>query len=128
MTIGTVVKCQYGTIDRDYTYGIFIVLYHEANDITVVHDKNVIGLKLTSNGRGLHYDVPILQKYNNFLKRDSYVMCSKPHVLDVTRCETLGVVNVVDLFKIYNMYLRFQKELQEQLTGQIINEMKGGMV
>jgi len=128
MKAGTVVRQQYGTLDGDYRAGLFVIIYDERLDYGIIPNSNLVGLKLTSTSRNLHYDVEIKKRFNPFLDHDSYVMCSKPHVLLKDNLRVLGHLTPVDLINVCNTYRNFNSQVDTQILSSLVNLLKGGRV
>lgn len=121
MVAGSVVKHHYKTIDDEYRTGIFLVIYDEEFDSSISFKGNVLGLKITSTGRELHYDVPLLQLMNPFLDHNSFVMCSKLHVLDKRDVTLMGYVTFADLLKVYTNFKRLNYSIDKQVCNAFLS-------
>ena len=119
MLAGTVVSHRYKSLDGNYVSGLFLIIYDEKYDLGILPNGNLLGLKITSTCRQLHYDVPLKKKFNPYLDHDSYVMCSKPHVLDKRDMTILGKVTSIDLLNVYKSYKRFNYQIDDQVSTSI---------
>lgn len=124
MKAGSVILHPYVALDGTTRPGLFLVIYDELYDVGIIHKNNIIGLKITSTSRTLHYDVQLKKKYNSFLDHDSYVMCSKPHVLTVNNSQVIGIISPTDLLNVYTTYKRLHNQIDEQIAHSFMEALK----
>lgn len=124
MKPGTIVTQKYITLDGEQSSGLFVIIYDESLDYGIIHNHNVVGLKITSTPRELHYNVSIKKRFNPFLDHDSYVMCSKPHVLVKNNLKVIGELNPSDLLKVMINYTNFNTQISLQLFSTMFNLLK----
>lgn len=117
---GTVVCSNFNTFNGDKTVGIFIVLYDEQSDCSILDNKNVIALKVsTKNTCVSNYVVEINRDNNTFLNEDCIVCCSKMHTLHKKDqiYKILGRLNPITYKLVYKMYQKFSSEINRQLIN-----------
>lgn len=124
MRAGTVVLNQYKTLDDKYRAGLFLIIYDEKYDSSISLNGNLLGLKITSTNRDNHYDVPLLKEHNPFIDHDSYIMCSKPHVIEKANLKVLGNICFCDLLNVYLSYKRFNWQVDNQMIYSFGKENK----
>ena len=120
--VGNIVLQNYTTLDGEVRYGLFLVIYDEYQDPTIIHNQNMVCLKVTSNAHLVHYDVPLPLSSHPFLDHDSFVMCSKLHVLPKLGCKYCGHVSPYCFVQIHQMFTRFINQVDEQALN---NMLKG---
>lgn len=119
MKAGSIVKHFYKTFDGESRIGLFLIIYDEKYDCSIVANDNLLGLKITSTSRDLHYDVELKKANNPCLDHTSYVMCSKPLVMSIRNLEVIGEVCPFDMLSVFSSYRRFQSQIEIQLTDLI---------
>lgn len=115
MRAGSVAIKKYRELNGEDNNGLFLIIYDEYFDNSINHSGNVVGLKVTSTHRPGHYDVPILKKFNSFIGHDSFVMCSKPHVLVNEHLIVVGEIRGEDLLLVYKNFERFAFNVGRQV-------------
>lgn len=119
---GTIILAKYNRFDGALTDGIFCVLYDEQLDQNVFTKKNIIAVKLSTKlTTASNYSVKIDMDKNNYLRSESIVCCSKPHILHKEQ-QVYGIVGTLDPItytKVYKNYLRFSTEITRQLTDKL---------
>lgn len=119
---GTIVCSNYNTFEGEQKVGLFLVLYDEQNDNSIIDNKNVIGLKLsTKNACVSNYSVAIDTKLNNFLDQECLVCCSKLHTLHKTEqiYKVLGQLHPATYHKVLKVFMKFNQEITNQLISNI---------
>lgn len=124
MNAGSIVIHDYGDLEASKRSGLFLVIYSEADDDSIICNGNLLGLKVTSNPRDNHYDIKLSKDSNPFLLHDSYVMCSKPHVLTKNDSIVLGRIAPMDFIKVYAMYQKFHHQIEEQTVDVLLPILK----
>ena len=119
---GTIICSNYNTFDGEQKVGIFMVLYDEQNDNNVVDSKNVIALKLSTQGTCVsNYSVQVDKDLNNFLDADCIMCCSKVHVLHKTKqiYKILGMLHPATYHRVFKVYHRFNRAVEDQLISNL---------
>lgn len=119
---GSVVLSEYSDFDGNRQNGIFLIIYDEQLDTSLIHNKNVIALKLsTQNTLVNNYVVPINNDINNFLDKPCLVCCSKLHILNKTKeiYRYLGQLDNYTYKRVVKTYSKFAREVERQVLDRI---------
>lgn len=119
---GTVICAKYNKFDGSDAIGIFVVLYDEQTDSSILEEKNVLAFKVSSKGTLLsNYSVQIDRKLNNFLNDDCIACCSKIHILHKKQqiYKVLGILHPATYHKIFKIYNKFNSEVMSQLVANL---------
>lgn len=117
---GTVICSNYNSFDGEKRVGLFVVLYDEQSDSSIIDDKNVIALKISTKGTCIsNYSVEINRTLNDFLDNNCIVCCSKLHTLHKKEqvYKVLGGLHPVTYNKVFKVFSKFNAKLQEQLIS-----------
>lgn len=97
VNVGDVVLAKYRNFDDELVTAMFVVFYHECDDI--LGSTNFLGIKIASNPRG--FQVSILQDQLNHLDKDSYINCNRIFPLREDKVEKIiGNLNVYYMNKL----------------------------
>ena len=119
---GSIVCSQYSDFDGERRTGIFLIIYDETLDTSLLHNKNCIALKLTTQNTLVNnYVVAINTELNNFLDSDSLVCCSKLHLLNKTKeiYKYLGQLDNYTYKRVVKVYSKFARELERQMLDRV---------
>lgn len=119
---GTVICAKYNKFDGTDAIGIFVILYDEQTDSSILEEKNVLAFKVSSKGTLLsNYSVQIDRKLNNFLNDDCIACCSKIHILHKKQqiYKVLGILHPATYHKIFKIYNKFNSEVMSQLVANL---------
>lgn len=119
---GTVICAKYNKFDGSDAIGIFVILYDEQTDSSILEEKNVLAFKVSSKGTLLsNYSVQIDRKLNNFLNDDCIACCSKIHILHKKQqiYKVLGILHPATYHKIFKIYNKFNSEVMSQLVANL---------
>lgn len=119
---GTVICSKYNNFNGEETVGVFMVLYDEQTDSSIIEEKNVLALKLSTKGTLLsNYSVQIDRRLNNFLNDDCIACCSKIHILHKQKqiYKVIGQLHPATYHKVFKIYNKFNNEVMSQLINNI---------
>lgn len=119
---GTVVCSNYNTFDGEQKVGLFLILYDEQNDNSLIDDKNVVALKISTKSTCIpNYSVPIDTQLNNFVDNNCIICCSKVHTLHKKQqiYKVLGRLHPATYHKAFKVFMRFNNALTSQLISSI---------
>ena len=119
---GTVVCSNYNTFEGEQKVGLFLVLYDEQNDNSIIDNKNIIALKLSTQSTCVsNYSVQIDRRLNSFLDNDCILCCSKLHTLHKTQqvYKILGTLHPATYHKVYKVFTKFNQALANQMINGI---------
>lgn len=119
---GTIVCSNYNTFEGEQKVGLFLILYDEQNDNSLIDDKNVVALKISTKGTCIpNYSVPIDTQLNNFLDDNCIICCSKLHTLHKKQqiYKVLGRLHPATYHKAFKVFMKFNNAL----TSQLINSL-----
>lgn len=122
LTPGTVVCSKYNTFQGEEKIGIFIILYDEQTDNSILDDKNVLAFKLSTKSTCVsNYSVPIDTKLNNFLDNDCIACCSKLHTLHKKQqiYKVIGMLHPATYHRVFKVYNKFNNEIMSQLINNL---------
>lgn len=117
---GTVICSNYNSFDGEKRVGLFVVLYDEQSDNSIIDDKNVIALKISTKGTCIsNYSVEINRNLNDFLDNNCIVCCSKLHTLHKKEqvYKVLGGLHPATYNKVFKVFSKFNAKLQDQLIS-----------
>lgn len=98
VNVGDVVLAEYRNFDDDLVKAMFVVFYHECDDIP--GSSNFLGIKVASNPRG--FQINILKDQLNHLDKDSYINCNRIFPLREDRVyKIIGSLNVYYMNKLF---------------------------
>lgn len=119
---GTIVCSNFNTFDGEKKVGLFVILYDEQLDNTMIDDMNVLAIKLsTQNSCVANYSVQISTDLNNFLNDDCIACCSKVHTLHKRDqiYKVLGQLHPATYHRVFKTYAKFANEVQNQLLSNL---------
>ena len=120
---GTVVASKYNDFDGNERTGLFVVIYDEQLDNTLMGvSKNAMCLKISSQATLVsNYSVEINREFTPFLDKPSIVCCSKMHLLHKKSqiYNILGYLDKVTYRKVCKIMTKFMSEMQRQFIDKI---------
>lgn len=118
--IGSVVCASIGDFEGNKKIAMFLVLYDEKQDSSVVGNDDVIALKITSKDiYKSKYLYNITKNRYDFLDKNCLVCCNNLHTLNkITNVyKIIGKLDKEDLYNVCNLYNQFNNELLRQLMS-----------
>lgn len=119
VNVGDVVMIKHHTLDNEEQTGLFIVIYHECEDIRT--SDTFTAVKISS--REGSYQIPITTDRAPFLNHDSYINCNSiERFREPSVYRILGSVNPYYLNKIITQTNCYFRRMHQQLIKHIPSE------
>lgn len=100
VNIGDVVLARFHNFDDELVTAMFVVSYHECDDVK--GSTNFEGLKISTHSRG--FQIPLLQSSLPFLDHDSFLNCNRAFPLRED-----GVLEIVGRLNTYYLNKMLQQ-------------------
>lgn len=115
-----IVAAPYVNLDGNHSSGLFVVIYNDIRDDEIHYSQNLVGLKITSKPLFMNkYFYMLAKRTHPFLDVDSWVQCSRPHTIDLSKATRLGSLVPGLRMAVYRRHKEFLVESDTQMLDLI---------